>query len=400
MKKPLAFNYFKIILIALNCFSVKTTLCQSFRGISTISENEAWFSGSQGTVIYANQSGKSFDTLSPKNFKRKDFRDIHAMDQNHAIIMSAGDSAVILKTNNHGKTWQIVYQDNRPGIFLDVIEINNKTGVGIALGDPLPDSLFNHSEKYSTSKHFVALWTPDYGSHWYPIPNGSWNLATPTLSSMFAASGTSLVYNRLELDKSQKNTKIVMDFYFSGGGDSAADVRQVILSFEMKNPKQTLQYLKFDHHLQFPVGEGWGVYGMQKLNDRLFCFGGNWKYPNAKDSFCYLIQLSPVEYTLGKHKIKSSLATSSFQFPQSGYRSAGAMHYSQKLSGYYGISVGSNGLDLIQFDRTHGKKRKPTVALQKITGLNVCSNIENVYWLAGNKGQIFRFTAQELSLDR
>ncbi len=400
MKKPLAFNYFKIILIILNCFSVKTTLCQSFRGISPISENEAWFSGSKGSVFFTKNGGKSFDTLSPSKFNKKDFRDIHAIDQNNAVVLSAGDSAVILKTYNHGQSWNTVYQDNRPGIFLDVLEINNKTGVGIALGDPLHDSLFNSNNKNSNSKHFVALWTPDFGNHWYPIPNGAWNLATPTLSSMFAASGTSLVYNKLEFDQTKKNWTIFMDFYFAGGGDSAADVRQVLLSFEMKNPQQTFQFLKFDHHLKFPYGEGWGIYGMQKLNQRIFCFGGHWKYPNTRDSFCYVIQLSNVEYTLGKQKIKSSLATSSFQFPQNGYRSGGALIFNHQTNVFSGISVGSNGFDLIQMTGIKSKKLKSPESMSKIKGLNVCVNVGNVFWMAGNNGQILRKTTQELLMSQ
>lgn len=50
--------------------------------------------------------------------------------------MSIADSAVIIKTTDGGQTWQTVYHDETPNIFLDVIEIDPKTGIGIILGDP------------------------------------------------------------------------------------------------------------------------------------------------------------------------------------------------------------------------------------------------------------------------
>ena len=98
MKKALAINYFKIF-IAIICISnVNIALSQSFRGLAALSEFEMWTSGSKGTVLFTNNSGISFDTLNPIGFSRKDFRDIHAVNNQIAIIMSAGDSAVILKT--------------------------------------------------------------------------------------------------------------------------------------------------------------------------------------------------------------------------------------------------------------------------------------------------------------
>ncbi len=400
MKKALAFNYFKIIIAIFSILSVNVTLSQSFRGISVLSDDEIWASGSKGTILYTNNSGISFDTLNPKGYSGKDFRDIHAVNNQTAIIMSAGDSAVILKTNNHGKTWKTVYSDNRTGIFLDVIEMNNKTGVGIALGDPLPDSLFHSELKNSPEKHFVALYTVDFGDNWFPIPNGSWNLATQSLSSMFAASGTSLVYNQLASQKNQNGTKIFMDFYFAGGGNTAGEVRQVILSFNLNNPSKSFEYLSFPYQLKFPKGEGWGVYGMQLVNDRLFCTGGHWKYPNTKDSFSYIIELSKVKYTLKNAKIDSKIAISNRQIPQNGYRSGVAMYYNPKTNQYKGIAVGSNGFDKIMITGNNSMSLKNIIQLIKndsnLKGINACQWSENAVWIVGNKGQILKIQKKSL----
>lgn len=395
MKKALAINYFKIF-IAIICISnVNIALSQSFRGLAALSEFEMWTSGSKGTVLFTNNSGISFDTLNPVGFSRKDFRDIHAVNNQIAIIMSAGDSAVILKTTNHGKTWKTVYADNRPGIFLDVLEINSQTGVGIALGDPLPDSLFNHQLNHSNTKHFVALYTSDFGDHWYPLPNGSWNLATENLSSIYAASGTSLVYNLLNLQKTKTGNNVMMDFYFAGGGNNAGEVRQVILTFNPNKLKETFEFLTFPYQLKFPNGEGWGIYGMQLVNNRLFCTGGHWKYPNTKDSFSYVIELSKVKYTLKNTEIQSKIAISHTQLSQNGYRSGIAIQFNPKSKEYFGIAVGSNGIDKLSNMKTTSMslKNKNLIdqTLSNIKGINTCQWSGNALWVVGNKGQVIKF---------
>ncbi len=402
MNAILYINKLKINIIFLFFCSVNLTLAQSYRGLSVLSENEIWACGSKGIVVYTSNGGATYDTLSPKDFSKKDYRDIHAFNRNSAIIMSAGDSAVILKTSNHGKTWQKVYSDNRPGIFLDVIEINSKSGIGIAMGDPLPDSLFNPTLKKSNEKHFVALYTIDFGDHWQVLPNGTWNLATNNLSSMFAASGTSLVYNKLEGIMTQLEPIITMDFYFAGGGIFAGQVRQVILSFNAKNISKTFEYLSFPYQLNFPSGEGWGIYGMQLINNHLFCAGGNWKNQNARDSFSYVIELKKVTYSLKNKKIESKIAFNNQLLSQNGYRSGIYMIQlptANKIK-FYGISVGSNGMDKLEIHQTIPSK-KPINSMMNhpykdLKGINSCKGIGKSIWIVGNNGLIFRLNTNQL----
>jgi hypothetical protein len=402
MNTILYINKLKINVFLIFFLSVNFTLAQTYRGLSVLSENEIWASGSKGTVVYTNNGGISFDTLSPKGFGKKDFRDIHAINEKSAIIMSAGDSAVILKTTNHGKTWKVVYSDNRPGIFLDVIEINPKSGVGIAMGDPLPDSLFNPSLKNSTEKHFVALYTIDFGDHWEAIPNGTWNLATDNLSSMYAASGTSLVYNKLELTVTQMEPIITMDFYIAGGGTFSGQVRQVILSFNQKNISKTFEYLSFPYQLSFPSGEGWGIYGMQLINNQIFCTGGNWKNPNAKDSFSYMIDLTKVTYSLKNKKVESKIAFNNQLIPQNGYRSGIFMFQlpAANKHKFHGISVGSNGIDKLEIPQNSPSKTTNSSMMnhpyKDLKGVNACQGIGKSIWVVGNKGLIFRIHTNQL----
>ena len=66
MNTILYINKLKINVILIFIFSVNFTLAQSYRGLSVLSENEIWASGSKGTVIHTLNGGTSFDTLSPK----------------------------------------------------------------------------------------------------------------------------------------------------------------------------------------------------------------------------------------------------------------------------------------------------------------------------------------------
>lgn len=103
-----------------------------YRGLFVLNDSIAWFSGSKGTVIRTTDGGRNFDTISPRatntklayflpygnqtvenyncvsdapiSLQRKDYRDIWAKNDKEAVIMSAGDSAVILKTIDGGKS--------------------------------------------------------------------------------------------------------------------------------------------------------------------------------------------------------------------------------------------------------------------------------------------------------
>lgn len=127
-----------------------------------------------------------------------------------------------------GEIWTIVYTDFRKDIFLDALEIDSKTGVGMVLGDPIiPEPIIvevngNSNQfvlikksKYKTKsqdpniakkKLFAALYTIDFGNSWNPLPVGDWNLPLDSLESFFAASGTSLVIIESKVTAQKKNT--------------------------------------------------------------------------------------------------------------------------------------------------------------------------------------------------
>ncbi|MBM3937861.1 MAG: hypothetical protein FJ333_04295 [Sphingomonadales bacterium] len=175
------------------------------RGLTVTQNNTVWASGTQSTLLRGKFNASyelRFDTCKSP-YPGKDFRDIWALDQYTAVAISIADSAVVIKTTDGGHHWETVYHDETPGIFLDVIEIDPRTGVGIILGDPL-------------NGHFKTLFTTDYGSSWSEIPAGDWNTPSDSIESFFAASGTSL--SIIDTKANRKKQKFAITAGFAGGG--------------------------------------------------------------------------------------------------------------------------------------------------------------------------------------
>ncbi|WP_346239075.1 WD40/YVTN/BNR-like repeat-containing protein [Niabella insulamsoli] len=150
----------------------------SFRGLS-VYKNTVWVGGSQGTVGRSLDNGATWQWLKVPGFEKQDFRDIEAFDDQTAIIMAIASPAYILKTQNGGKTWAKVYENQHPDIFLDAMAFKSSRE-GIVIGDPIK------------GRFFVAE-TIDGGASW----RESNRLALPPAhagEAFFAASGSNIVW--------------------------------------------------------------------------------------------------------------------------------------------------------------------------------------------------------------
>lgn len=107
----------------------------SLRGLSVVDENVVWVSGSNGKVAKTTNGGVSFQWFTVQGYEQRDFRDIHAFDSSTAVIIAIDTPAVILKTIDGGRSWYKVFEDNRPGMFLDAMHFEGKQGV--VIGDPI-----------------------------------------------------------------------------------------------------------------------------------------------------------------------------------------------------------------------------------------------------------------------
>src|SRR5689334_5547680 len=93
----------------------------SLRGLSVVSDKIIWVSGSGGTVGRSTNGGKDWQWIVLPGYEHSDFRDIEAFDATEAVILAVGEPAVILKTNDAGRSWQKVYENNTKGMFLDAM---------------------------------------------------------------------------------------------------------------------------------------------------------------------------------------------------------------------------------------------------------------------------------------
>ncbi|QEH33805.1 Ycf48-like protein [Aquisphaera giovannonii] len=149
------------------------------RGVSAASHEVAWASGTSGTVLRTDDGGKTWRSVKVPATEQLDFRDVHAVDEKTAFVLSIGPGArsQILKTTDGGATWIASHSNRDPDVFLDAIAFWDPSH-GIAMGDPVRG-------------RFDILVTDDGGRSW----------ARPRLEGMpealpgegaFAASGTCL----------------------------------------------------------------------------------------------------------------------------------------------------------------------------------------------------------------
>src|ERR1700761_2273596 len=113
----------------------------SLRGLSVVNDKVIWVSGSGGTVGRSIDGGATWSWITVPNYEKRDFRDIEAFDENTAIIMAISEPAQILKTNDGGQTWLMVYQNEYSGMFLDAMDFADANN-GIVVGDPIHGHFF------------------------------------------------------------------------------------------------------------------------------------------------------------------------------------------------------------------------------------------------------------------
>lgn len=136
-----------ICFLAFFCFS-SSLLCQSqshlklcpipsnesFRGISAVSEDICWVSGSAGQVFKTLDGGHSWLNVSPADLQLLQFRDVEAFNADTAYILSAGSPGLLLFTINGGKSWQEVFRNDAKTTFYDALDFYDN-GSGVFFGD-------------------------------------------------------------------------------------------------------------------------------------------------------------------------------------------------------------------------------------------------------------------------
>jgi len=128
------------------------------RGLSAVSEQVAWASGSAGTVLRTTNKGATWQSVGPPGTENLQFRDNEAFDAETALIMSIGDTPDafrIYRTTNGGRSWTLVFQNTEPTAFYDCMAFWDKHR-GIAMSDPV-------------NGRFRILATDDGGRSWHIV---------------------------------------------------------------------------------------------------------------------------------------------------------------------------------------------------------------------------------------
>lgn len=319
---------------------------QSLRGLSVLNDSQVWVSGAHGFIArYTQDSIEICDV--PKKYKNKDFRDIHAFNETKALAMSVGDSGVLIKTWNFGRTWSEVFRNNDSGVFFDVIEFDNNTNgkFGILLGDPL-----NSSPNYLYSK-----FTLDSGNHWMSFESGNWNKISPKFNSLFAASGSSA--RILNFTHDEINGLINVKIIVGGGGVKGASLRWADVTWSNKGKLQSEKVTNLP--LPMPEKSGWGVYGLSEpINGQIAVAGGHWEFPDGRPRAIHSPTAIENECDNGlfllKYNQEGALLIKPLKFCN--YLSGATLVNTNLI-----IAVGSKGVNYVKLPR---KKNDPDVKLK------------------------------------
>ena len=171
-----------VSLLAQNPVPQKSNTTENLRGISVLSNQVAWASGTHGTYLRTTNGGNSWQAAQVAGAESLDFRDVEAFSADLAYLLSAGpgDQSRIYKTTDAGKNWTLQFTNKDPKGFFDCMAFWDRDH-GIAVGDPVADN----SGKLS----FELIVTDDGGKNWKPVPPDSIPLAVEG-EGAFAASGT------------------------------------------------------------------------------------------------------------------------------------------------------------------------------------------------------------------
>ena len=134
---------------------------ENLRGVSAVSQQVAWASGTHGTYLRTTDGGRTWISAQVPDATDLDFRGIVAFSAAEAFLMSAGpgDQSRIYHTSDGGQHWQLQFTASSPKSFFDSIAFWDPTH-GIVLGDPIPDD--------SGQLKFQLLMTTN-GQSWTPI---------------------------------------------------------------------------------------------------------------------------------------------------------------------------------------------------------------------------------------
>lgn len=330
-----------ILLLPLSLYSQQPVLEEqnapttaSLRGLSVLTEEVAWASGSGGTFLRTTDGGQSWQTGKVPGADTLDFRSVQAFSEREALLLSAGQPARIYRTADGGKNWEQVYSDQSGQAFFDAFAFWNEHE-GLAMSDPV-------------NGYFLLLKTTDGGHSWQNIANDSMPAAKEGEAG-FAASGSGVVAPARKLALFGTGGSAVRIFRSSDGGNSWQAVNTPLEAETAST----------------------GIYSIaMKDGQQGIAVGGDYTRPDAK----YNHLLNTEDGGLSWQRIDDS--------GLGGYRS-GAAFVPGTIKTY--LAVGTNGMDISQ---DGGKNWKPmsTVGMHAVR----MAPSGKTGWATGGNGKILK----------
>ena len=144
---------------------------ENLRGVSVVSRQAAWASGTHGTYLRTVDAGQTWTPAQVPDASTLDFRAVVGFSADEAFLMSAGpaDQSRIYHTTDGGQHWKLQFTNSNPKGFFDSMAFWDSKH-GIVLGDPIPDE--------QGKLRFELLETED-GESWHPIPSAQLPEAQP-----------------------------------------------------------------------------------------------------------------------------------------------------------------------------------------------------------------------------
>jgi photosystem II stability/assembly factor-like uncharacterized protein len=162
---------------------VDTGSTARLRGLSPVSGEVAWASGTLGTVLRTVDGGRTVESVGPAGTGALQFRSLYASSADHAVAVSIGDTPDAFRayvTDDGGRTWTTSLQNADPSAFYDCLTFTDKQ-TGYILGDPVDGK-------------FQVFRTTDGGHSWELMPSEGMPAARSG-EFAFAASGTCIQSN-------------------------------------------------------------------------------------------------------------------------------------------------------------------------------------------------------------
>ncbi|MBW8748732.1 MAG: glycosyl hydrolase [Acidobacteria bacterium] len=329
----------------------------SFRGIHAVSDNVAWASGTNGTVLRTVDGGEHWLACAvPPDAEKLDFRGVQGFDDKTAIVMSSGkgDASRIYKTNDGCKHWKLAITNTEPEGFWDALYAETEDDVWV-MGD-------------SINGKSVMLDIRDLDDQTPEIVTWRSNLEVDRGTSSFAASNSTLLI--LKNDVQEPGWKYSRWW--------AGDIPEHAYVYRLRDESNSScePCTEFTDKIEVPMAQGVSTAGIFSLafrpNKTLVAVGGDYKTPE-----------SPVKTAAWSADYGKTWTLSTK--PPHGYRSSVA--WSNRLQAF--LTVGPNGTDISYDD---GKTWQPvSTDTERSNDWNALS----LPFVVGPKGRIGRLSTAD-----